>query len=474
MVHPAGDFAGWADKVYRGKLRRVARHHSLKPRKFRIELRPSSTSSVHGGQLAVLGVLRASGLLDEVADHPALDPRRDKSHGFDPEVYVAAVLFSHCTGGRSLADVEALGEDRALLDLLGLREVPDQTTLGEWLRALGSDGARALKELNRRFCQWVLREAPGPRWLHGGEEEWFFDDTQIEVTGRKFEGAAINYNGDLALGWQTLWRGPLIVECSLGGQRDVGECFAEFCRTSAAMREDGRHYLYADSGSSDGAGLEAASEHFTRHSISYNKWVSPLERIASRLPESVWGEGSNERWRGGREHFVEYGWLRHQPEGCTSPRLYAALRHRAEGDMFWQYCFIEVEKGRGSTPAQSRAAFERHRLKGECERRFSEALTDMGLHRPPCQSLAANDAWYALGALAYNVLGALKLLVLPERDLCKRPRTVMQRLLLVPMELKRHARQLKAVLSVWEGRLAEWMALLAEWLPGHVVRARAG
>jgi hypothetical protein len=217
-----------------------------------------------------------------------------------------------------------------------------------------------------------------------------------------------------------------------------------------------------------------ASAHFTRHSISYNKWVSPLERAAGELPEGAWGEGAMERWRGGGEHFVEYGWLRHQPEGCECPRLYATLRHRAEGDMFWQYCFIEVEEGRGSTPGQSKAAFERHRLKGEYERRFGEVLIDMGLHRPPCHSLAANDAWYTLGALAYNLLGSLKLLVFPERDLARRPRTVMQRLLLVPMELKRHARQLKAVLSVWEGRLEEWKALLAEWLPGHPIRARAG
>lgn len=59
-------------------------------------------------------------------------------------------------------------------------------------------------------------------------------------------------------------------------------------------------------------------------------------------------------------------------------------------------------------------------------------------------------------------------------DLAKRPRTVMQRLLLIPMQLKRHARQLKAVLSVWEGRLKEWEALLAEWLPGHRLAKRAG
>jgi hypothetical protein len=39
----------------------------------------------------------------------------------------------------------------------------------------------------------------------------FFDDTEIEVAGHKFEGARINYEGHRALSWQTLWYGPLWV-----------------------------------------------------------------------------------------------------------------------------------------------------------------------------------------------------------------------------------------------------------------------
>jgi hypothetical protein len=38
----------------------------------------------------------------------------------------------------------------------------------------------------------------------------FFDDTQLEVSGQHFEGAALNYHGDVALSWQTLWEGSLL------------------------------------------------------------------------------------------------------------------------------------------------------------------------------------------------------------------------------------------------------------------------
>lgn len=446
----------------------MSRHYSLKPRKFAMELRSSESCSVHGGQLAIVGLLRQSGLMDWIGDYPQLDHRKNRNRGFDPEVYVCTFLYNFCTGGGSLADAEALNEDKALLKLLGIKKLPDQSALGEWLRALAPGGLEALKTINRRFCTWVLRTAPANTYSYGGNElEWFFDDTQIEVYGKKFEAAATNYKGDVSLGWQTLWAGPLILECELGGQRGVSECFGKFCRRSEGLRKEGKHYLYADSGSSDGEDLEHASAHFTRHSISYNKWTSPLERVAEGLPETSWGEAEPTHWRGGTKHLVSHTWVRHQPSGCKAPRNFAALRHKREGDMFWSYCFIEVEDGRGHTALQSKAAFERHRLKGECERRFSEALGDLGLHRPPCHSLSANDGWYSLGALAYNILGALKLLVLPERDLAKRPRTVMQRLLLLPMELKRHARQLKAVVYVCRERMTAWRKILEEWMPGH-------
>ncbi len=161
--------------------------------------------------------------------------------------------------------------------------------------------------------------------------------------------------------------------------------------------------------------------------------------------------------------------LKYQPASTDSPRLFAALRHKKEGDMFWQYCFIEVEATRGHDSAASKAAFERHRLKGECERRFSEVLSDMGLHRPPCHSLSANDVWYTLGAMSYNMLSALSLLVLPPDDIAKRPRTIMHRVLLLPLELKSHARQLKAVLFVCAERLKSWRSILKEWLSDYKV-----
>ena len=54
---------------------------------------------------------------------------------------------------------------------------------------------------------------------------------------------------------------------------------------------------------------------------------------------------------------------------------------------------------------------------------------------------------------------ALKLLHLPEEASPKRMRTLIRHLLLIPVELKRHARQLKACLDGPAGWVAWWPGL---------------
>ena len=164
----------------------------------------SDQATAHGGQVLVDALCRRFDLWWRIHREPALEHRKRTGSGFSPVANIAQLLFTLTSGGASLADAERLGQDRVLLDLLGLAKGADQTTLGEWLRAQTPESVRALHRINAQWVDWASQQAKPGRWLHGGEVELFFDDTQIEVQGHQFEAARINYEGNRALGWQTL------------------------------------------------------------------------------------------------------------------------------------------------------------------------------------------------------------------------------------------------------------------------------
>lgn len=437
---------------------RMKAHYRKRKTRYEIELTGDGRATAHGGQVLVDALCRRFGLWRRIAEMHGLDPRKRKGAGHDPEALAAQIIFSLTSGGVSLADAERIGGDGVLLESVGLDKVADQTTLGEWLRAQTPESVRLLCKLNSDFVKEVLKEARPSRTRHGGELEVFFDDTEIEVYGKKIEGARRNYNGDLALSWQTLWAGPFLLDQELGGFGGVAECQEELVSAHAGLWEDGKSYFYADSGSSEGRLLTHNAEAgFSRWSVSYNKWTGPLERLAAQKPDGGWGDPAE------RNGVTEtYAWVLHTPEGMGGAQTFAACRWMPAGEMLWHYAFVACEK---DTPRTPRAVFERHRLKGACEQRFSEVLGDLDLHHPPCLSLIANRAFYALATLAYNILTALKVLDLDDDQQSWRVRSIIRHLLTVPATLVCHANRRRLKICIPAGLLNWWRLFLARFVP---------
>src|SRR5512133_1897833 len=183
----------------------------IRKRETRLKLQfvTNKEHSIHAGLIAVEAMARRFGLWEKVRRMPFLDPRKDKRRGYGPEVIIGQLIYALCSGGGCLSDSEALNDDPLTKELFGVGKFADQSQVGQWLREQSPESLEALRRLLRDFVAWVWKEAEPRRLLHSGQREVFFDDTQLEVSGKQFEGAAINYNGDLALSWQTLWVGPL-------------------------------------------------------------------------------------------------------------------------------------------------------------------------------------------------------------------------------------------------------------------------
>ena len=82
-------------------------------------------------------------------------------------------------------------------------------------------------------------------------------------------------------------------------------------------------------------------------------------------------------------------------------------------------------------------------------------LTGLDLHHPPCAELIANQMYYAVAALAYNLLVALKLLHLPEERQQCRLKTLIREVMILPGRFVNHARRMVARIYV----APEWL----EW-----------
>lgn len=423
----------------------------IRKRETRLKLKfvTNKEHSIHAGLVAVEAMARRFGLWEKVRRIPSLDPRKDKRRGYGPEVIIGQLLYALCSGGGCLSDSEALNDDPLAKELFGVGKFADQSQVGQWLREQSPESITGLRELLREFVAWVWKQAQPRRLLHNGQREIFFDDTQLEVSGKQFEGAAINYKGDLALSWQTLWVGPLLADSRVGSPKDVSDQLLPMLERNRSLWRGEAAHFYADSGSSAGHYLNALAAEGWHYTVSYNKWTGPLERAASELPALAW------RQQGDCQHAM----LRHQPEGRSTPQLYAVRRH--QDGLFESYGFIACD----DTQTDPVRVAERHHLKGEKEQLFSEVLSGLDLHHPPCSSLLANQVYYLIAALAYNLMIAIKLLDLKDECQGWRIKTVMKKLVMLPGRLSRTSRQWMAKVLVPGAWLNWWQRWAARVWP---------
>jgi hypothetical protein len=411
-----------------------------KETRLKLEFVTNTDQSIHAGLVAVEAMARRFGLWKKVRQISWLDARKDKKRGYGPEVIIGQLIYALCTGGGCLSDSEALNDDPLALELFGVGKFADQSQVGEWLREQSEESVAALRQLLREFVTWVWAQADGRRLLHAGQREVFFDDTQLEVSGKHFEGAALNYNAEVALSWQTLWVGPLLLDSHVGSPKDVSDQLVPMLARNRALWQGQPAHFYADSGSSAGVYLNAIAAEGWHYTVSYNKWTGPLERAAQTLPASAWKPNGQ----------AQHAFVRHQPEGCAQPHLFAVSRQR--DGLFDRYGFIACD------PEQNDAALvgQRHHLKGEKEQLFSEVLNGLDLHRPPCSALRANQVYYLIAALAYNLMIAIKVLDLSDDCQSWRVKTLMKKMVLLPGRLRQRSRQWIAKVMVPGAWLCWW------------------
>ena len=129
----------------------------MKPRLMNIL--PHSLSTTHelltsrGGLLAIATLMQKLNLTDLIDKHFVL-PKSNR--GFNPSVFLNSLILMQHEGGIRLDDLKYLKKDAAITKLLGLKNIPQPDSVGDWLRRMGISGVNAISLINKELCRIAL------------------------------------------------------------------------------------------------------------------------------------------------------------------------------------------------------------------------------------------------------------------------------------------------------------------------------
>jgi len=112
------------------------------------------------GLLSIAELMNSLGLTDRI---DACFPQPGSNRGFKPSVFMQTLILMQHEGGFHLDDVRYIQEDTALRTLLGLNQVPQADSLGNWLRRMGKHAqwSNALTQINQAVLQATLHHRKG-------------------------------------------------------------------------------------------------------------------------------------------------------------------------------------------------------------------------------------------------------------------------------------------------------------------------
>jgi hypothetical protein len=202
------------------------------------------------------------------------------------------------------------------------------------------------------------------------------------------------------------------------------------------------------------------------HYIAGANKLAATAKTLSEQPEFVWESTGANQTLGWSESGVCECWI--QCEDWPRKRQLFGRRFKREGEMIWNYSgtisdlrekALRGMLNRGLSFA--RAIWRLYDAKAGMETLFSDGLSDLGLHHPPCQEHVRNAGFYAAASLAWVLGTAVDAIggrgagergstVRQDGEARKRPLPsrmrfwhLRQELFVLPGRVARHGRELK-------------------------------
>ena len=377
--------------------------------------------------------LRGFGIKELIERHM---PLPGSNRGYKAWNYIEPIMMMLYGGGRHIEDLREIVADRVLRRIVGMKEIPSASTVGDWLRRMGLGvGMSSLKAVIDTATKKALN-------LHSALEYTLWSDpTLIEAEKREAKMSYKGFKGykPILTAFKEL---PIIAYHRFRDGNVMGET-VEALEAAYRVLPDGKRIRHAslDSEFYSAEVINFLMEKGTTFAIAVDKDHAVVEAI-KRL--QGWRSFKTEEGDETDREIAETVHTMNETERAF--RLVVLRWKNTQGDLFnhgeYNYHAIATD-----LECSAEEVVWEYNGRGKMENIIKELKLGIGMESLSSVDFGANSFWFSLGVLVYNTIVLQKELLLPEEYRTKTISTLRWALIGIAGKVVRHGRRLMLLLA---------------------------
>lgn len=322
---------------------------------------------------------------------------KERQRGYSISQLLMSLVLLLTAGGEHLDDIRMLKKDPAIKAFTDLKDIPDATTLGRFLHRF--------KKRELMFLGGISTGLATRIQSHVSPDKATLDVDSSVVMAEK-EEAKMSYTGErgynplLAFLHET--KTVLMAEFRPGSAQPGANALRFLKKCLKALPRTIREvFLRSDSAWYQAEVLDHCQKNGVKFTITADRDKAVMQLIAS-VPEKAWSPFED-------QEIAETIHTLNDSEYAY--RLIILRRLKEQQDLFSPYTYGAIITNREEDMT---SIVRWHRKRADCENIIKENKNGFALEHMPCGSFDANAAFTHIVVLAYNLVQAMKYLLLPE------------------------------------------------------------
>ena len=384
-----------------------------------------------------------------------LMPKTDRNRAYRSSTIFNTFMLMLHEGGRCLDDVRRLDDEIALMNIVGIKQLPSAHTLGNYLRAFGSNcsALRGLDEVNRRLLKAALHQRK--------KVTLDIDATVIEAHKKDCLYTYKKHPGYVPMVGHIAETEQVVASDFRAGNVPPNKANLEFIHQCEQALPAGVSVSHVRI---DAAGYQAEIVNYChRNGIRFAiraRMDEALKQSMSAIKDSDWqplvrADGTVSEHEAVARTLHTMVQTERAFTVVVQRRLIEPADKDPQQDMFpallgdvdeqsvrcGKYLYRAIATDLDEDGLNDHEIVQFYNQRGEAsENRIKELRSDFAAASLPCTDFGANAAYFKLCAMAYNLLALLRM-VLPVKWERSRITTIRYRLYAVAGQIVHHARQ---------------------------------